>query len=218
MRFVYVKKGCIMGKAKRILVSAFLLVSCIVMKRLLSIRLPFISIGFDFIPFMFSAILLGTKYATVIGITSDIIGRLLFPMSAYFPGFTIGAGLTGFLYGKFLYRDGKIKADKQFLIRLILCVVVVTIAINIVFNTMCVIKVVGDASKVIVPLRFVKAILMIPIQVIVMYYFAGEVEKGRLFSIKVEDKKILASANEVSLRTQKYKVGNKKILASTNRI
>lgn len=186
-----------MGKARRILISSFLLVSCIIVKRLLSIRLPLISIGFDFIPFMFSAILLGTKYATIIGITSDIVGRLLFPVSAYFPGFTLSAGLTGFLYGEFLYTNGEIKTGKRFLLRLIFCVVTVTAIVNIILNTVWVIAILGDAYKVAVPLRFVKAISMIPIQVFVMYYLTNEVEKGRLFSYKSKSEKLVMSTNRI---------------------
>ena len=186
-----------MGKARRILLSSFLLVSCIVIKRLLAIRLPFISIGFDFIPFMFSAMLLGTKYTTVIGITSDIIGRLLFPMSGYFPGFTLSAGLTGFLYGKFLYKNGEIKADKNFLMRLIFCVLTVTILVNILLNTVWLIEMFKDAALALIPARIVKAIAMIPVQVVVVYYFAKEIEKGTLFSCQLNSDKLVVSTNRV---------------------
>ena len=158
-----------MGKAKKILVSAFLLASCVIVERLLAIRLPVISIGFKFIPFMFSAMLLGTKYATVIGITSDIIGRLMFPMSGYHPGFTLSAGLTGYIYGKFLYRDGKIEADRKFLLKLILCVVIVTLFINIGLNTIWVMQMTDKAAKIILPIRFVKQAVMVPVQIIVMH-------------------------------------------------
>lgn len=158
-----------MGKAKKILVSAFLLASCVIVQRLLAIRLPFISIDFKFIPFMFSAMLLGTKYATVIGITSDIIGRLMFPMSAYHPGFTLSAGLTGYLYGKFLYKNGKIEANRKFLLKLILCVVTVTIVINVCLTTIWVIQMTDKAANIILPIRFVKQAVMIPVQIIVMY-------------------------------------------------
>lgn len=186
-----------MGKARRILLSSFLLVSCIVVKRLLAIRLPFMSIGFDFIPFMFSAMLLGTKYTTVIGITSDIIGRLLFPMSGYFPGFTLSAGLTGFLYGKFLYKDGEIKADKKFLIRLIFCVITVTSVVNIVLNTIWISEMIHKAACLIIPVRIVKSIVMVPIQVFVVYYFAREVEKGTVFSCKLNRDRLVVSTNRI---------------------
>ena len=167
-----------MGKAKKILVSSFLLASCIIVERLLAIRLPFISIGFKFIPFMFSAMLLGTKYATVIGITSDIIGRLMFPMSAFHPGFTLSAGLTGYMYGKFLYTDGELKVDGKFLLRLILCVITVTLFVNIGLNTIWVMEMTDKAATIILPIRFVKQIVMVPVQIIVMYILSNKMKSS----------------------------------------
>lgn len=165
-----------MGKTKKVLISSFLLVSCVVVKRLMSIRLPFISIGFEFIPFMFSAMLLGTKYATVIGVASDIIGRLLFPMSYFFPGFTLSAGITGYLYGKFLYTDGKIEVSKKFLLKLILCVVIVTLVVNIGLNTVWVMLVTDKASRVIIPMRFIKQAVMTPVEIVVMYVLTNKMQ------------------------------------------
>ena len=165
-----------MGKAKKVLISAFLLASCVIVQRLLAIRLPFISIDFKFIPFMFSAILLGTKYATVIGITSDIVGRLMFPMSAYHPGFTLSAGLTGYLYGKFLYKNGRIEADKKFLIRLILCVVTVTLVVNVCLTTVWVMQMTDKAANIILPIRFVKQAVMVPVQIVVMYLLTNKMQ------------------------------------------
>ena len=173
-----VEKGCNMGKTKKVLLSSFLLVSCIVVERLMSIRLPFISIGFKFIPFMFSAMLLGTRYATVIGVASDIIGRLLFPMSYFFPGFTLSAGITGYLYGKFLYTDGKIEVSKNFLLRLTLCVIIVTFVVNVGLNTVWVILTTDKASRVIIPIRFVKHAVMMPIEVIVMYMLTDRLKSS----------------------------------------
>lgn len=167
-----------MGKTKKVLISSFLLVSCIVVERLLSIRLPFISIGFKFIPFMFSAMLLGTKYATVIGVVSDIIGRLLFPMSYFFPGFTLSAGITGYLYGKFLYTDGKIEVSKKFLLKLILCVIIVTVVVNIGLNTVWVMLTTDKASRVIIPIRFIKHIVMMPTEVVVMYDLTNKMQSS----------------------------------------
>jgi len=165
-----------MGKTRKVLISSFLLVSCIVIDRLMSIRLPFISVGFKFIPFMFSAMLLGTKYATVIGIISDLIGRFLFPMSCFFPGFTLSAGITGFLYGVFLYTDEKIETNKKFLLKLALCVIIVTLVVNIGLNTIWVMLLTDKAAKIILPVRFIKQIVMVPIEIIVMYVLTDKMQ------------------------------------------
>lgn len=202
---MYVKKGCTMGKTRRVLISSFLLVSCVVIDRLMSIRLPVVSIGFKFIPFMFSAMLLGAKYATVIGVTSDIIGRLLFPMSCFFPGFTLSAGITGLLYGLFLYTDGKIEINKKFLLRLVLCVISVTLVVNLGLNTVWIMFLTDKAAKIILPIRFIKQLVMIPVEIIVMYVLTSEMQCDINRYKAVVDEDLAKGSEKMQCSINRYK-------------
>ncbi len=157
-----------MNKIKKILISSFLLASCIILGRLLSIRTPIITISFSFIPLMLSAIILGYKYSTLIGALSDLIGVFLFPTGAYFPGFTLSSLLAGFIYGIFLYSKDLFVVDKKYIIKLIISVILVTTLINGLLNTIWVIITTNNAAKIIVPIRIIKQLLMAPIQVVTM--------------------------------------------------
>ena len=165
-----------MNKIRKILISAFLLASCIVLSRFLSIRTPIISIGFSFVPLMLVAIILGPKYSILIGGLSDLIGALLFPTGAYFPGFTLSGLLTGLIYGLFLYNKDKLIVNKKYLFKLIISVVLVTFLVNGVLNTIWVIIITNNAAKIIIPIRILKQLIMAPIEVITMYLLTKSLE------------------------------------------
>ena len=110
-----------MSKLKKVILSGILLALLIVLNRFISIKTQLLVIDFTFIPLMMSAIWLGPKYTTLIAILGDFLGAILFPFGAYFPGFTLSAGLVGLIYGLFLYqKQGKEMTNKQFIIRLII--------------------------------------------------------------------------------------------------
>lgn len=154
-----------MNKTKRILFSALFIAATIVLARFLSIRTPIITIGFSFIPIMFSAIMLGPKYSTFIATISDIIGALLFPSGSYFFGFTISSLLTGLVYGLFLYNR-EFKINKLFIIKLVISTLIVTLIINGILNTIWIMMISKGASNIIVPIRVIKQLIMVPIKIV----------------------------------------------------
>ncbi len=153
-----------MNKSKRILLCALFIASTVVLGRILAIRTPIITIGFSFVPIMLGAIILGPKYSTFIATISDIIGALLFPTGSYFLGFTITAFLTGLTYGLLLYRK-EFKIDKSFIIRLIISTIIVTGLLNGGLNTVWIIMINKSASKIVIPIRILKQLIMAPIKV-----------------------------------------------------
>ena len=124
-----------------------------VLKRMLTVKLLIVSFSFSFVPFILCAIMLGRKYAMLIGIIGDILGVLMFPRGAFFPGYTLSAMLTGYIYGAFLYKEGDIKVDKMFLLKLILSVSLVGIFINFGLNSVWLYYITKKAIKVIVPIK-----------------------------------------------------------------
>ncbi len=154
-----------MNKTKKLLLSALFLASTIILGRILSIRTPLLTIGFSFIPIMLSAIILGWKHSTFITTISDIIGALLFPSGSYFFGFTITAFLTGLTYGLLLHSKEEFKIDKKFIIKLIVSTIIVTGILNGVLNTFWIFLITKNASKIIVPIRIAKQLIMAPIKI-----------------------------------------------------
>ena len=165
-----------MNKSRRILLCALFLASAVVLGRILSIRTPIITIGFTFVPIIFSAIILGPKYSTFVATVSDIIGALLFPTGSYLFGFTVTSFFTGLIYGLFLYRK-EFKLDKNFIIRLIISTIIVTCLLNGCLNTVWVIMISKNASKIIIPARIAKQLIMIPIEIVTVLTLCKVLEK-----------------------------------------
>lgn len=165
-----------MNKSKKILLCALFISSCVVLGRFLSIRTTMITIGFSFVPIMLGAIILGPKYSVFISTISDIIGALLFPTGSYFFGFTITTFFTGLIYGLLLYRK-KFKMDKGFIIRLIISTILVTGLLNGGLNTIWIIMINKSASKVILPIRILKQLIMSPIKVFTIFFLCKILEE-----------------------------------------
>lgn len=94
----------------RILCEVAILVALeIVLTRFCSIRLQTTRIGFGFIPMALCGMLFGPFWGAAAYAVADILGTLLFPTGAYFPGFTLTAALTGATFGFFLHRKEELR-------------------------------------------------------------------------------------------------------------
>ncbi len=157
-----------MSKTKKLILAALMLTLSIVLSRFVSIKTPLLSITFNFVPIMLSAIWLGPKYSTLIAGLSDIIGAILFPFGEFFIGFTISSILTGLIYGLVLYKKDNLSKGK-FIIRLVIASLLVIFLVNTVLNTLWLVIMYDKAFFVLLGTRIVKEIIMLPIQVITMF-------------------------------------------------
>lgn len=132
----------------------------IVFSRYISINTPIIKIGFGFLPVAIIGILYGGWTAGICAVISDIIGLMLFPTGAYFPGFTLTEFLTGFTYGYFLYNKPKTWY------RTLAPVTIVCILLNLLLNTYWLTIILGKGYLALLPTRAIKNFLMIPVQLI----------------------------------------------------
>lgn len=92
---------------RQLTVSALLIALDVLFSRVLAINTPLMKIGLGFAAVAVSAMLYGPLWAALTAALGDLIGALLFPTGAYFPGFTATAALTGLVFGLFLYRREK---------------------------------------------------------------------------------------------------------------
>ncbi len=67
-----------------------------------------------------------------------------------------------------MYRPDGVKLDRNFVIRLVLCILIITGVLNGGLNTIWVLMMTGDASNIIVPVRIVKQLVMAPIMLLTM--------------------------------------------------
>jgi len=157
-------------KSKKIILSAMLLSILIVLSRFFSIKSSFLVISFSFIPMMLAAIYLGPKYAAIIAGLGDLIGAILFPFGAYFPGFTISSAIIGFIYGIFLYKKpGENRKDFKFIIQLIISSILVLGGIKILLESEFLNVLYGKAYIAVIASRLVTELIMIPVQVITIF-------------------------------------------------
>ncbi len=164
-----------MNRNKKIILAAGLLALLIIQTRFLSLKMPIMRISFAFLPTMLAATYLGWKWTVLIDVLGDLIGAVLFPMGAFFVGYTVSTAITGLIYGIFLYKspaDFHCKAHQStkktflYLAKVVFAVLFVTFAIHAGLNSFWLYLTTGKAFIAIVGMRIVQQLIMIPIQII----------------------------------------------------
>lgn len=114
---------------RKLCIAALLTAAAIVLSRLVPvINLWSTKIDFSFAAVMLAACILGPVGGLVVGGLADLIGAILFPIGAYFPGFTVTAAITGLVFGLLLYK-------KCNLVRIIIAVVSTQLVCGLLLNT-----------------------------------------------------------------------------------
>lgn len=134
----------------------------IILTRFLSINLPFLRIGFGFLPIAIIGMMYGPIWAGFAYAIGDFLGAILFPIGPYFPGFTLTCFLTGVVYGLVLYK--KEVTWKRSLV----AVLIITVFLNLILDTLWVSMLYGDAFWGLLLSRFVKFPFAVIIQTILL--------------------------------------------------
>jgi len=153
------------SKTKKIILSALLLASFIILDRLITINTQFLAINLSLLPIMIAAIILGPKHSTIIAILGDLIGSILWPFGAYFIGFTITSGITGFIFGCLLYKNPN-KTSKLFWFKVIVSNILVYLIVNILLNSLCLHIMYEKAFIYYLSLRVSTQTILLPIYII----------------------------------------------------
>ena len=133
----------------------------IVLSRFCSISAWNIKIGLAFVPLVLAAILYGPLAGGAVGAVGDLIGALLFPIGAYFPGFTLTAFLNGMFFGLLLHK-------KRTMPRVICAVAVTQLCCSLVLNTLWISLLYGSPFEKLLIVRSVQCMVLIPTQIIVI--------------------------------------------------
>lgn len=147
----------------RLVIMAFLIALEIILTRFCSINTPILRIGFGFLPVAMIGILYGPIWAAIGYAIGDILGMMIFPSGVYFPGFTVTAVLTGFVFGIFLHNKEKITWKTVLPASLI-----VILVLNLCLDTLWLSIMFGDAFIALLPTRIVKCVVMLPIHLILI--------------------------------------------------
>ncbi len=139
----------------------------------------FLKVGFNFLPNEFVYYLFGPVVGVVYGAALDILTFIVRPTGPFFFGFTLSAILSGFLYGVILYKR------PLSLKRILAANLVQLVVVNLLLNTYWLTMLYGYNFMAILPLRALKAFIMLPVETIMLYMVIKGVEAsgviGKLF-------------------------------------
>lgn len=158
----------------KILLTALMAALKVVLDRFLSYNVWNQRIGFAFIAVAFSAAMLGIPWAMLTAGIGDIVGALLFPIGAYFPGFTLTAVLTALCTAIFIHKNATLP-------RIAASVIINQIFGSVALNTLW-IAILNKSRALpfmtyyfsLLPMRAAQAVLMTVIQIIAVYLLFGE--------------------------------------------
>ena len=165
---------------KAMVTCAALIAAAIVLSRFLSINAWNLKIGFTFVPVFIAAYLYGPIGGAVVGMAmllrqpflhlrtlskelhnADFIGAILFPIGAYFPGFTLTCVITGAVYGLLLHK-------KQTPLRILIAIAIVQLGCGLLVNTYWISVLYGSPFTALLVTRSVQCLIMIPVEFIVI--------------------------------------------------
>ena len=144
------------------LVLMGILIACeIILSRFLSFSAWNLKIGFAFLPVALAAVLIGPLGGGIVGALGDFAGAILFPIGAYFPGFTLTAFLTGFVFGQLLFKE-------QTMPRIIGAVAINQLILSFLLNSLWISILYGAPFVPLLGTRIVQVAILVPVQIIVI--------------------------------------------------
>jgi ECF transporter S component (folate family) len=129
----------------------------IVLSRFLSISVWNMKLGLGFIPVLLCAMMLGPLSAGLVGGLGDFLGAILFPIGAYFPGFTLTAFLMGMVFGLLLHK-------RRTLPRMALAAAINQLGLSLLLNTLWISLLYSSPYLPLLVTRLAQSAVMLPLQ------------------------------------------------------
>lgn len=147
-------------KSTKVVLIALLIALNIILVRFASLNLgPLLRINLGFISIAIMGILFGARSAAIGAALADFIGAIIFPTGgAYFPGFTLSALISGFIYGKMFY------GHKLSISRIVLSNLLIIVIVQLLLNTLWLSMMTGKAFIVLISTRVIKSFLALPLE------------------------------------------------------
>ncbi|MGF7141878.1 ECF transporter S component (folate family) [Anaerotaenia torta] len=130
----------------------------------------FLKVGFNFLPNNFVFYLFGPVVGVIYGLSADILTFIVRPTGPYFFGFTLSAMVTGLLYGILLYKR------PLSMRRIIAANLVHLFVVNLFMNTYWLTLLYGYQFMALLPVRALKAFLLLPLETVMLYLVIKGVE------------------------------------------
>lgn len=137
----------------------------------------YIKIGFSGLPNEMVDFLFGPAVGCIFAAMLDILKLIVHPGGGWIPGLTLDAFLAGLIYGCFLY-----KKPIRFW-RILAAKFVVAMGINVGLATYWLSQFYGRGYVAMLPARFVKNLIMWPINSLILYLLLKVLEMAGVFKI-----------------------------------
>ena len=147
------------ARTLKLVVCGMMIALDVALARLASFNTTTERIGLALFTVAIVARLYGPMAAATVHGVADIIGALLFPMGAYFPGFTLSAVIVGVVYG-LCYR----RSIAWW--RIVLAVVSTQLVCTLWLNTLWLSILFGKGFLVYLPGRLIQSAIATPVQII----------------------------------------------------
>lgn len=152
-------------KKTRVLCASAALAALFVALYALKLQLtPQLRITFTFIPLAVCGWLFGPVPAMIVGAVGDIVGSLLFPQGAYFPGFTITSVLSGLIFGIFLYK----KESLNTIMNIAISKFLISALLNVLLNSLWLSIITSKGYIFHLLQHLIKNIAVLPIEIILL--------------------------------------------------
>lgn len=153
---------------RKIAIIGMLLAAQVVAGMFISIRTPWATIGFTFLPLSLTAILYGPMWGAAAAVMGDFLIATLGPYG-YYPPMATTALLSGLTFGLFLYK-------KPLTIqRVTLCVLVEAILCSILVQTFWISTLTGKGYLVLLPVRIFQNLITAPVSIVCIRLVAPRV-------------------------------------------
>lgn len=156
-------------KSVKKLMIAALLISLSVIISTIYIPVPAVigtpRIYFSYLVNSLGSFIYGPVISLISGFVGDIIGCIVHPTGAYFPGYTLTSMLGALVYALFFYKS------KLTILRIVLCKIVVNLFINVALNSLWDSIILGKGYIALAVGRIAKNVIMLPIEVILIVIF-----------------------------------------------
>lgn len=124
---------------------------------------PFLQLRFSPVALAMTGALYGPVVGGIAGAVGDILKTLIRPTGGFFPGFTVGEFLRGFIYGLFLY-----KKQPTFL-RVLFATITSCVVVDFFLTTMWLAMMGVGAFVPLLMSRVLKVIILIPIETFLVF-------------------------------------------------
>ncbi len=159
-----------MSQTKKLTVCGMILALAVLAGALKIPINSYVEIRFSFLPIAIAGYLFGPLYGGIVGALSDILGFIVKPTGAFFPGFTIAQAVTGVLYGAIL-RPRKQKNELFPAIsfsRILAAQLAVMLVVSMFLNTINLSILYGEGFIPVFISRLARTLIMFPINLILL--------------------------------------------------